>query len=97
MSLIAEASPKVATTRTTSPMRTGHPSLGRAPEATIIPVSLTSYQVALADEIKGYVCVKGAGWELFAGSHMADAVSLGTRPTLTIAIRDLVTEIPAAA
>ncbi|MDI6942277.1 MULTISPECIES: hypothetical protein [Microbacterium] len=93
MSLIAETAPQ-APARTASTMRTGHPSLGRAPEAVLIPISLTCYQVALADQVKGYICVKGREWECFAGAHMADARSIGTRASLTVAIRDLVTDIP---
>ncbi|MGW9113179.1 hypothetical protein [Microbacterium sp. NPDC055683] len=95
MTLIAEGPAHVAT-RPTAPLRSAHPSLGRAPEATLIPVSLTCYQVALGDSVKGYICVQGPGWECFAGSHMADAVSIGFRATLTVAIRDLVADSPAA-
>jgi hypothetical protein len=82
------------TTGAISTMTSGHPSLGRAPEATIIPVSLTCYRIVLGDAAKGYVCSVEDGWECFAGAHMADARSIGVRRTLTTAIRDLVSDIP---
>lgn len=98
MTLTVETTALAAATTTaaTSPMSSGHPSLGRAPQATIIPVSLTCYQILLGDEAKGYVCSVKDGWECFAGAHMADARSIGVRKSLTTAMRDLVTDTRAA-
>lgn len=36
-------------------MASGHPCLGRAPEATVVPVGLDCYQIVLHDEVKGYI------------------------------------------
>ncbi len=92
MTLTVDTTALAATSRAISPMNSGHPSLGRAPEATIIPVSLTCYRVVLGDDAKGYVCSTEDGWECFVGAHLADARSIGMRTSLSTAIRDLVTD-----
>ncbi len=92
MTLTVDTTALAATSRVISPMNSGHPSLGRAPEATIIPVSLTCYRVVMGDDPKGYVCSDEEGWECFVGAHMADARSIGMRSSLTTAIRDVVTD-----
>ncbi|WP_261165780.1 hypothetical protein [Microbacterium sp. Marseille-Q6965] len=82
--------------RTSAPMSSGHPALGRAPEATIVPVGLDCYQILLDDAVQGYVCATEDGWECLAGSHLGETRPLGARSSITAAIRDLCREGAAA-
>lgn len=75
-----------------SAISTGHPSLGRAPEATVIPFGLDCYQIVLHDVVKGYVCSSADGWECFAGARLGETRPIGRRHSITVAIRDLCRE-----
>lgn len=89
MTLMAEPTPVSRPLGASAPMSTGHPALGRAPEATIIPLGLDCYQIVLDGTVRGYVCSTDDGWECFAGAHLGEARPVGSRRSITGAIRDL--------
>lgn len=68
---------------------TAHPSLGHAPEAAIIPLSLTLYEVVLNDRPIGYVEAAGPIWVALSGTPYAFAVEAGQHRNLTAAVRML--------
>lgn len=92
MTLTADPTPARRSAGAYAPMSSGHPALGRAPEATIVPVGLDCYQIVLDGTVKGYVCAIGDGWECFAGTHLGEARATGSRHSITAAIRDLCRE-----
>jgi len=58
--------------------------------ARLIPVTLTCYQVAVGDQVRGYLCCTGEGWECYAGRALDTAEDLGVRRTLLEAVRTVV-------
>ncbi|MDN3311365.1 hypothetical protein QWJ90_10520 [Microbacterium oryzae] len=63
---------------------------GRVLGAKVIPVTLTCYQVAVGDEVRGYLCCASEGWECYAGRAFATAEPIGLRKTLRDAVRAVV-------
>jgi hypothetical protein len=92
MTLMTDPTTTARPSRTNAPMSSGHPALGRAPEAEIVPVGLDCYQILLDDAVVGYVCATEDGWECLASAHLGDTRPIGARASITAAIRDLCRE-----
>lgn len=89
MTLMTDPATAIPTTGAIAPMRSGHPSLGRAPEATIVPLGLDRYEILLDGAVQGFVCATEDGWECFVGTDLERSLPLGERTSITVAIRDL--------
>lgn len=70
--------------------RSATPEAVRTLGARLIPVTLTCYQVAVGDQVRGYLCCTGEGWECYAGRVLQSADDLGVRKTLLEAVRAVV-------
>lgn len=81
----ASARPVTVTARETI----SHPSLGRAPEAAIIPLSLSLYEVVLNDRPIGYIEAAGPIWVALSGTPYSFAVEVGQHRNITAAVRML--------
>ena len=68
---------------------TTHPALGRTPEAALIPLSLSLYEVVLNDRPIGYLEAAGPIWVALSGTPYAFAVEAGQHRNLTAALRIL--------
>ena len=53
MTLMTDPTTTARPSRTNAPMSAGHPALGRAPEAEIVPGGLDCYQILLDDAVVG--------------------------------------------
>ncbi|WP_324013125.1 hypothetical protein [Microbacterium sp. JZ37] len=67
--------------------RSATPEAVRSLGARLIPVTLTCYQVAVGDQVRGYLCCTSEGWECCAGRALDTAEDLGVRRTLLEAVR----------
>ena len=68
---------------------TAHPALGRTPEAALIPLSLSLYEVVLNDRPIGYLEAAGPIWVALSGTPYSFAVEAGQHRNLTAALRIL--------